>query len=61
MLKDNGRLRKASAKEVSNIKTKKMICTNCGNIEKLTNVEFGAIKCPLCNGELVDYTSLLSL
>jgi hypothetical protein len=54
MLKDNGRFKKASKKEVGNVKVKDMVCLNCGNIESLTNVEFGSMKCSVCSGSLVD-------
>jgi predicted RNA-binding Zn-ribbon protein involved in translation (DUF1610 family) len=55
--KDNGRLEPAAEREIAFIKGKPFKCTNpkCGIIQRIENVEFGAVyRCESCGSELTE-------
>ena len=54
MLKDNGRLKPASKKELSNIKGKSMFCPKCNKNYVVSKIEFANTKCECCGEQLED-------
>lgn len=48
MRKENGRLRPADNKELSNKTGKFFECWECGHIEFIKNPDFGDMRCPKC-------------
>ena len=54
MLKENGRLKPASKKELSKLKGKRMMCPKCSKYSIMANVEFAETLCDDCGTKLVD-------
>ena len=59
MLKENGRLKPATEKEIANLKGKDFYCAKCDYKETRYKTEFGDIRCPKCLGcqmtEVLDF------